>query len=74
MPPTVSGILHNLRYTGLSTYTPKEQLADGNRRRAWKAQIPREDEGRPIRGIGRRWSTRRCGERRRPSPTTSSGD
>ncbi|MDO5501434.1 MAG: recombinase family protein, partial [Propionibacteriaceae bacterium] len=50
-PSTVSGILHNPRYAGLSTYTPKVQHADGNRRRTWKAQILRDDEGKSIRGL-----------------------
>lgn len=49
-PSTISGILHNPRYAGLSTYTPKEVLRDGARRRSWKAQIVRDDAGEPVIG------------------------
>lgn len=49
-PSTVLGILRNPRYAGMSTYTPKEYQADGNRRRTWKAQIVRDDAGEPVRG------------------------
>ncbi|MDO5501422.1 MAG: recombinase family protein, partial [Propionibacteriaceae bacterium] len=51
-PSTVLGVLRNPRYAGMSTYTPKEYQADGNRRRTWRAQILRDDAGEPIRG---RW-------------------
>lgn len=51
-PSTVLGILRNPRYAGYSTYTPKEMQKDGNRRRSWRAQIVRDDEGEPIAG---RW-------------------
>lgn len=49
-PSTVLGILRNPRYAGYSTYTPKETLKDGNRRRSWRAQIVRDDDGDPVRG------------------------
>lgn len=49
-PSTISGILHNPRYAGLSTYTPKDILRDGARRRSWKAQILRDDAGEPVLG------------------------
>ncbi|GAB3582802.1 recombinase family protein [Calidifontibacter terrae] len=49
-PSTVLSILRNPRYAGMSTYTPKEYQADGNRRRTWKAQIIRDEAGEPVRG------------------------
>lgn len=49
-PSTVLGILRNPRYAKMSTYTPKEYHADGNRRRTWRAQILRDEAGEPIRG------------------------
>lgn len=49
-PSTVLGILRNPRYAGMSTYTPKEYQADGNRRRTWRAQIIRDEAGEPVRG------------------------
>lgn len=49
-PSTVLGILRNPRYAGYSTYTPKETLKDGNRRRSWRAQILHDDDGEPVRG------------------------
>ncbi|MGM0928824.1 MAG: recombinase family protein [Actinomycetota bacterium] len=49
-PSTVLGILRNPRYAGYSTYTPKEVLANGDRRRSWRAQILRDDHGEPIPG------------------------
>lgn len=49
-PSTVLDILRNPRYAGYSTYTPKETLNDGNRRRSWRAQILRDDDGEPVRG------------------------
>lgn len=52
-PSTVLGILQNPRYAGYSTYTPKETLKDGNRRRSWRAQILRDDDGKPVR---RQWT------------------
>ncbi|MDK1359653.1 recombinase family protein [Arthrobacter sp. zg-Y1219] len=50
-PSTVLGILRNPRYAGYSTYTPKEVLTNGDRRRSWRAQILRDDHGEPILGI-----------------------
>ncbi|MCG2621771.1 recombinase family protein [Arthrobacter sp. I2-34] len=50
VPSTVMGILRNPRYAGYSTYTPKEVLANGDRRRSWRAQILRDDHGEPILG------------------------
>ncbi|KHL01591.1 recombinase family protein [Sinomonas humi] len=47
---TVLGILRNPRYAGYSTYTPKEVLANGDRRRSWRAQILRDEHGDPITG------------------------
>jgi hypothetical protein len=52
VPSTVLGILRNPRYAGYSTYTPKEVLANGDRRRSWRAQILRDEHGEPILG---RW-------------------
>lgn len=52
MPSTVLGILRNPRYAGYSTYTPKDVLSNGDRRRSWRAQILRDEHGEPIRG---RW-------------------
>lgn len=49
---TVLGILRNPRYAGYSTYTPKETLTNGDRRRSWRAQILRNDDGEPVLG---RW-------------------
>lgn len=49
-PSTVLGILRNPRYAQMSTYTPKEYHADGNRRRTWRAQIVRDEAGEPVRG------------------------
>lgn len=49
-PSTVLGILRNPRYAGYSTYTPKEVLANGDRRRSWRAQILRGDGGEPVLG------------------------
>lgn len=49
-PSTVLGILRNPRYAGYSTYTPKEVLANGDRRRSWRAQILRDEHGEPILG------------------------
>ncbi|WP_426936450.1 recombinase family protein [Brevibacterium sp. LE-L] len=49
-PSTVLGILRNPRYAGYSTYTPKEIQKDGNRRRTWRAQIIRDDDGAPVAG------------------------
>lgn len=49
-PSTVLGILRNPRYAAMSTYTPKEFQADGNRRRTWRAQILRDEAGEPVRG------------------------
>lgn len=49
-PSTVLGILRNPRHAGYSTYTPKEVMADGDRRRSWRAQIIRGDGGEPILG------------------------
>lgn len=50
VPSTVLGILRNPRYAGYSTYTPKEVLANGDRRRSWRAQILRDDQGESILG------------------------
>lgn len=50
VPSTVLGILRNPRYAGYSTYTPKEVLANGDRRRSWRAQILRDEHGNPILG------------------------
>lgn len=50
-PSTVLGILRNPRYAGYSTYTPKEILANGDRRRSWRAQIVRNEQGEPVRGL-----------------------
>ncbi|MDE9364124.1 recombinase family protein [Luteipulveratus sp. YIM 133132] len=49
-PSTVLGILRNPRYAGYSTYTPKEALSNGDRRRSWRAQILRGDGGEPVAG------------------------
>lgn len=49
-PSTILGILRNPRYAAMSTYTPKEFQADGNRRRTWRAQILRDEAGEPVRG------------------------
>lgn len=49
-PSTVLGILRNPRYAGYSTYTPKEVLANGDRRRSWRAQIIRGDGGEAVLG------------------------
>lgn len=51
-PSTVLGILRNPRYAGFSTYTPKATLANGDRRRTWRAQIIKDDAGKPVKG---RW-------------------
>lgn len=51
---TVLGILRNPRYAGYSTYTPKEVLANGDRRRSWRAQILRDEHGEPIAGTWER--------------------
>ena len=51
VPSTVLGILRNPRYAGYSTYTPKETLANGDRRRSWRAQIVRDEHGEPILGL-----------------------
>ncbi|MDJ0356056.1 recombinase family protein [Paenarthrobacter sp. PH39-S1] len=51
---TIMGILRNPRYAGYSTYTPKEVLANGDRRRSWRAQILRDDHGEPILGTWNR--------------------
>ncbi len=51
-PSTVLGILRNPRYVGYSTYTPKTVLANGDRRRSWRAQVLRGEDGEPILG---RW-------------------
>lgn len=50
-PSTVLGILRNPRYAGYSTYTPKETLANGDRRRSWRAQIVRDEHGEPVLGL-----------------------
>lgn len=52
-PSTVLGILRNPRYAGYSTYTPKEVLANGDRRRSWRAQILHDEHGEPVAG---RWT------------------
>lgn len=49
-PSTVLGILRNPRYAGYSTYTPKEVLANGDRRRSWRAQVLRDEHGDPVMG------------------------
>lgn len=54
VPSTVLGILRNPRHAGFSTYTPKEVLANGDRRRSWRAQILRDDHGEPIPGTWNR--------------------
>lgn len=51
VPSTVLGILRNPRYAGYSTYTPKEVLANGDRRRSWRAQILRDEHGEPVLGV-----------------------
>jgi DNA invertase Pin-like site-specific DNA recombinase len=50
VPSTILGILRNPRYAGYSTYTPKEALANGDRRRSWRAQIMHDEHGEPILG------------------------
>lgn len=47
---TVLGILRNPRYAGYSVYTDRTGRAD-NRRRSWHAQIVRDEEGEPVRGL-----------------------
>ena len=54
VPSTVLGILRNPRYAGYSTYTPKVVLANGDRRRAWRAQILRDEHGEPVAGTWNR--------------------
>lgn len=49
---TVLDILRNPRYAGYSTYTPKNVLSNGDRRRSWRARILRDEHGEPIVG---RW-------------------
>ena len=49
-PSTVLGMLRNPRYAGYSTYTPKDVLANGDRRRSWRAQILLDEHGEPILG------------------------
>lgn len=49
-PSTVLGILRNPRYAGYSTYTPKDVLANGDRRRSWRAQILLDEHGEPVLG------------------------
>lgn len=50
VPSTVLGILRNPRYAGYSTYTPKDVLANGDRRRSWRAQILLDEHGEPVCG------------------------
>lgn len=50
VPSTVLGILRNPRYAGYSTYTPKDVLSNGDRRRSWRAQILSDEHGEPVHG------------------------
>lgn len=47
---TVLGILRNPRYAGYSVYTDRNDRAK-NKRRSWHAQILRDEDGEPIRGL-----------------------
>lgn len=49
-PASVLGILRNPRYAAYSTYTPTDELKEGDRRRKWYEKIVRDEDGNPIMG------------------------